>query len=265
MVSFAPEPMPLTLLAPRRIYREIAEQIAAMIASGELGPNSRLPSERDLAQRLGVSRPPVREALIALEVEGLVDVRVGSGVYVRQEGASRASTRRARKVAEIGPFELLAARRIVESAIAGQAAKNATREQIKAIAETVDAIRNDDAQHYDLRHPADRLFHVRVAEASGNTALVLMTNVLWDLRDGSLHRRIEEHFSTHALRDRSNQDHEDILNAIRKRDSAGAANLMRKHLMRVERELSRVWPAITDPAHVDASVRAKPPKVRVKV
>ena len=107
--------MPLTLLEPRRIYRQIAEQIIAMIASGELAPNARLPSERDLAHRLGVSRPPVREALIALEVEGLVDVRMGSGVYVRQEAASRASTWRARKAGEIGPFELLAARRMVES------------------------------------------------------------------------------------------------------------------------------------------------------
>ncbi|HVY08177.1 MAG TPA: FadR/GntR family transcriptional regulator [Burkholderiales bacterium] len=257
--------MPLTLLEPRRIYREIAEQIAAMIASGELAPNSRLPSERDLAQRLGVSRPPVREALIALEVEGLVDVRIGSGVYVRQEAASRATTRRTRKVAEIGPFELLAARRMVESMIAAEAAKNATREQIKAIAETVEAIRNEDEQHYDLRHPADRLFHVRVAEASGNRALVLMTNVLWDLRDGSLHRRIEEHFSTHALRDRSNQDHEDILGAIRKHDSSAAANLMRKHLTRVERELSRAWPTIAESAAVAKSAATGKRRARIKI
>jgi DNA-binding FadR family transcriptional regulator len=125
--------MPLTLLEPRRIYHQIAEQIIAMIASGELAPNARLPSERDLAQHLGVSRPPVREALIALEVEGLVDVRMGLGVYVRQEAASRASTWRARKAGEIGPFELLAARRMVESTVAAEAAKNATPEQLEAI------------------------------------------------------------------------------------------------------------------------------------
>ena len=242
--------MPLTLLEPRRIYHQIAEQIAAMIASGELAPNARLPSERDLALRLGVSRPPVREALIALEVEGLVDVRMGSGVYVRQEAASRASTWRARKAGEIGPFELLEARRLVESTIAAQAAKNATAEQLESIQETVDAIRSDD-QRYDLRHPADRLFHVRVAEATGNTALVLLTNVLWDLRDGSLHRRIEEHFSTRELRDRSNQDHADILDALRARDATAATALMRRHLNRVERELSKAWPTITQPPQED--------------
>lgn len=256
--------MPLTLLEPRRIYRQIAEQIAAMIASGELAPNARLPSERDLALRLGVSRPPVREALIALEVEGLVDVRMGSGVYVRQEGASRASTWQARKAGEIGPFELLAARRMVESIIAAQAAKNATPEQLDAIQETVEAIRND-VQRYDLRHPADRLFHVRVAEATGNTALVLLTNVLWDLRDGSLHRRIEEYFSTRELRDRSNQDHEDILGALRAHDPPAAANLMRRHLTRVERELSRAWPAITDATRNQKPSTVPQRRSRIKV
>ena len=256
--------MPLKLLEPRRIYRQIAEQIAGMIASGELAPNARLPSERDLALRLGVSRPPVREALIALEVEGLVDVRMGSGVYVRQEAASRASTWRARKAGEIGPFELLAARRLVECTIAMEAAKNATPEQLEAIQETVDAIR-DDEQRYDLRHPADRLFHVRVAEASGNTALVLLTNVLWDLRDGSLHRRIEEHFSTHELRDRSNQDHDDILTALRAHDPRAASNLMKKHLTRVEQELSRAWPTIADTAHDETASPSARRRSRIKM
>jgi DNA-binding FadR family transcriptional regulator len=256
--------MPLTLLEPRRIYRQIAEQIVAMIASGELAPNARLPSERDLALRLGVSRPPVREALIALEVEGLVVVRMGSGVYVRQEAASRASTWQMRKAGEIGPFELLAARRMVESSIAAQAANSATPEQLEAIQETVDAIRND-AQRYDLRHPADRLFHVRVAEASGNSALVLLTNVLWDLRDGALHRRIEEHLSTRELRDRSNQDHADILAALRARDPQGAATLMRRHLTRVERELSRAWPSISERTDVEKPSVPRKPRGRIKL
>ena len=236
--------MPLTLLEPRRIYQQIAEQIAAMIASGELEPNARLPSERELAQRLGVSRPPVREALIALEVEGLVDVRMGSGVYVRREAASRVVSRRARKATEIGPFELVKARRLIEATIAAEAARNATPEQMEAMQETVDAIRQDD-HRYDLRHPADRLFHVRLAEASGNSVLVMVTNMLWDMRDGTLHRRIEEHFSTRELRDRSNQDHEDILGAVRAQDSQAAANLMRRHLTQFERELSRAWSTIT--------------------
>ena len=75
--------MPFQSIEPRRLYRQIADQIRALIRTGEFKPGSRLPPERDLAKQLGVSRPSVREALIALEVEGLVEVRIGSGIYVR--------------------------------------------------------------------------------------------------------------------------------------------------------------------------------------
>src|SRR5437867_10072706 len=81
--------MPLTSIEPRRLYRQIAEQIRGLIRSGEYLPGARLPPERDLAKQLGVSRPSVREALIALEVEGLVEVRIGSGIYVQRAAAAR--------------------------------------------------------------------------------------------------------------------------------------------------------------------------------
>jgi len=74
--------VPLQTVEPQRLYRQIAGQLRSLIASGEFTPGSRLPAERDLARQLGVSRPSVREALIALEVEGWVEVRTGSGVYV---------------------------------------------------------------------------------------------------------------------------------------------------------------------------------------
>jgi DNA-binding FadR family transcriptional regulator len=88
--------LPLQAIEPRRLYRQIADQLRALIAAGEFGLGSRLPPERDLAVQLGVSRPSVREALIALEVEGLVEVRMGSGIYVRAGAAARraASSRR---------------------------------------------------------------------------------------------------------------------------------------------------------------------------
>ena len=89
--------MPLQAVDSRRLYRQIADQIAALIEKGEYGAGERLPPERDLARQLGVSRPSVREALIALEVEGYVEVRVGSGVYViGPESAGSGSARTAR-------------------------------------------------------------------------------------------------------------------------------------------------------------------------
>src|SRR5947209_6594597 len=75
--------MPIQTIEPRRLYRQIADQIRTVIHAGEFRTGARLPPERDLARQLGVSRPSVREALIALEVEGLVEVRIGSGIYVR--------------------------------------------------------------------------------------------------------------------------------------------------------------------------------------
>lgn len=83
--------MPITRLENPRIYRQIADQLKRLIENNEFPPGSRLPSERDLAQQLQVSRASVREALIALEVIGLVDVKVGNGVIVRSQTPPAAS------------------------------------------------------------------------------------------------------------------------------------------------------------------------------
>ena len=86
--------MPLQTIEPRRLYRQIAEQLRGLIRAGEYPVGARLPPERDLAAQLGVSRPSVREALIALEVEGLVEVRMGSGIV--RDRARAGAERRAR-------------------------------------------------------------------------------------------------------------------------------------------------------------------------
>src|SRR6201985_1347931 len=104
--------MPLQAVDTRRLYRQIADQIAALIEKGEYTAGARLPPERELARQLGVSRPSVREALIALEVEGKVEVHVGSGVFVCKN--------QPRKLLATlldpgeGPFELIRARWVVE-------------------------------------------------------------------------------------------------------------------------------------------------------
>ena len=105
---------------PRRQYRQVADQILALVARQGLGPGARLPSERDLAEQLSVSRPSLREALIALEVEGRVEIRMGSGIYVRTGAAA------APELEVEGPMELLSARCIIESAIAEEAARHVT-------------------------------------------------------------------------------------------------------------------------------------------
>src|SRR5450830_1305649 len=98
----------------RRLYQQIADQIRSLIQDGNFPVGARLPPERDLAQQLGVSRPSIREALIALEVEGSVEVRMGAGVYV-----SHAPERSSHETAAMGesPIELMQARSAVEGSV----------------------------------------------------------------------------------------------------------------------------------------------------
>ena len=168
--------MPLQTVENKRLYRQIADQLAALIEGGEYAPGSRLPPERDLAKQLGVSRPSVREALIALEVEGYVEVRMGSGVYVTDRRAVQGP---ARLAAESGPFELIRARWMIESECAALAAKEATKAQVRAIEESVDEMESARDRGVVPLEP-DRDFHLRIAEATGNSALALVVRTLWD-------------------------------------------------------------------------------------
>jgi DNA-binding FadR family transcriptional regulator len=229
--------MPLQAVESRRLYRQIADQIAALIEKGEYGAGERLPPERDLAKQLGVSRPSVREALIALEVEGYVEVRVGSGVYVvglpRPQSAPTLA-------ADSGPFELIRARWIIEAECAALAAKHATRAQLRAMDDALDdmeALRDRGM----MPLASDRQFHMRIAEASGNSALALVVKTLWDQRTGPLFLRLEHHFDTPALWDVAIREHREIAGAIARHDAAGARSAMRRHMDHAAKRFSISW------------------------
>jgi DNA-binding FadR family transcriptional regulator len=228
--------MPLQAVDSRRLYRQIADQIAALIEKGEYTAGARLPPERDLARALGVSRPSVREALIALEVEGYVEVRMGSGVYVLGPRAAVHET----LPADSGPFELIRARSLVESECAALAAKSASKAQVRAIEE---ALRQMDADRARGRMPleSDRAFHQRIAEASGNSALALVVTTLWAQRTGPLFLRLEHHFDTPALWGSAIREHREIVRAIARGDAAGARAAMRRHMNEAARRFSISW------------------------
>src|SRR5882672_11347803 len=116
----------------RRLYEQISQKLAKAIGEGKYELGQRLPSERELAQTFGVSRPTVREAIIALELDGLVDVRLGSGVYV----VNRLPPSGSESAKDIGPFELLEARRAIEGeacALAALRIDDAQLEQLSAL------------------------------------------------------------------------------------------------------------------------------------
>lgn len=223
--------MPIQALEPRRLYRQIADQIAALIKRGEFKPGARLPPERDLAKQLGVSRPSVREALIALEVEGFVEVRIGSGVYVTRADSRRAGGRSGKSALppDSGPFELIEARRLVESECAAQAAKHASAAQVRQMKAALASMRTDGKRNV-VPLEGDQRFHECVADASGNSALAMLVRTLWAQRTGPLFLRLEHHFDTPALWSAAIAEHQAILAAIESRDPGAARAAMRRHL-----------------------------------
>jgi GntR family uxuAB operon transcriptional repressor len=219
--------------AEPRLYRIVATRIQDLIRDEKIRPGERLPAERDLATKLSVSRASLREALIVLELGGVVEVRGGSGVYVSEQAAAQAD------VPEIGPgpFEVLAARRMIEAEVCAIAAKMATDSAIDAILKAVLEMERDHEDR-ESNEQADRNFHLAIARATGNTALVGVIEYLWNQR-GSLWHKLKEHFQTEDLRQQTLTDHRRILEAIASHDVAGARQAMRAHLERVTKTFSR--------------------------
>ena len=229
--------MPIRTVENHRLYRQIADQLSALIASGEFVEGARLPSERDLAVQLGVSRPSVREALIALEIEGKVEVRVGAGIYV---AAPRPIAVSDRSDEGQGPFELLRARWLIEGEIAAEAARNGKPEELEAVKSAVADMQRRQRQRRDA-DPADRDFHLGIARAAHNSALVSVVEDLWDKGRGAIWKRMEHHFQTPELRAATLRDHHAILQALESKDGRAARTAMRQHLERVDREFTRGW------------------------
>src|SRR5450830_692478 len=219
--------MPIEAIEPQRLYRQISDQLRKLIVDGEFPVGSRLPSERDLSVQLGVSRPSLREALIALEVEGYIEVHMGSGIYVcppspAPEGEIDLST-------EEGPLELIRARAMLEGEVAYAAAKHGKKAQIDAIAAALQQmIEHTNAGSNPLE--ADRLFHIRVAEATGNSVLVGLVTQLFDARLGPLFKRLHSHFDTVEVWKDAINEHARLMKALRERDPDKARLAMRRHM-----------------------------------
>jgi len=229
--------MRLQAVEPRRLYRQIADQLRTLIGRGDVAPGARLPAERDLARRLGVSRPSLREALIALEVEGLLDVRVGSGIYVTPaEGRGRA----ARIDGASGPFEVIRARWMIEGECAALAARHGTPAQLRAIRKAHAELLREARRHHNPLD-ADRAFHVAIAQASGNSALELVVQTLWDQRVGPLYRALETKLEYPAMARDTTGEHEAVLEAILARDPAAARAAMRRHMDMTKKRYSKDW------------------------
>jgi DNA-binding FadR family transcriptional regulator len=228
--------VPIQLVEAQRLYQHVAEQIGSLIHAGEFRDGDRLPPERELAKQLGVSRPVVREAMIALEIAGLVDVRGGAGAFVKRARADAGSLLAAQ--ADPGPFDLIAARRMIEGEIAFTAASNVTPMNLDALTEAIDQMRSDIEAGRDTRQ-ADRLFHLRVAELTGNGVLSGLVDGLWAHMLAPMFDVLGRHAGLRGEDRMTIADHERIVEALGRRDAEAARAAMRAHLAHVEEILMR--------------------------
>lgn len=227
----------LEAIEPRRLYRQVADQLRAYIDSGACPPGTRLPTERDLADQLGVSRPTIREALIALEVEGRVRIRVGSGIYVLDPPA--VSGPRSEPGVEIeGPFEVLRARAFIEGFIAQEAALLASPAHL-AMLDDILARMQAATQPGGDSLALDREFHVLLAGILGNPVISGVVRQLFDLRMNPYFGRLAEYFENAASRTEAVGEHRAIREALGAQDGMGAREAMRAHLERSQARFSQ--------------------------
>lgn len=213
----------------RKLYQQVASAIASAITAGRYPVGSRLPSERDLAEEFGVSRPTVREAMIALEIRGLVEARHGSGIYV-MEGAEAGAPP---LDLDIGAFELTEARRLFEGEACALAASVITDEELAELETILADMVGENSLATSIGEQADRRFHLTIARATRNTAILMVVETLWDIRYRSP--------LCAAMLTRARQvgvrplieDHREILDALIQRDPSAARQVMRAHLGRV--------------------------------
>jgi len=211
----------------RRLYQQIADQIRDLIERGDFEVGARLPPERDLAQKLGVSRPSLREALIALDVEGRVEVRSGSGVYVSAAPPDTPSKR----TAALGesPSQLMEARSLIEGEVVILACARATDELLARLHELLKGMEADIARK---RTPVDldRQFHLTLAEMTGNAVLSRLVGALFDERHSPISAKISSRFETIRTWKSALKEHEAVLKAVEARDPIAAQAAMRAHL-----------------------------------
>ncbi len=222
-------------IEPKKLYLQIAEQIMERIGDGRLPIGSKLPSERDMATQMGVSRPSIREALIALELLGVVEIRIGQGTFVVGKPASLKTLGSSRMVL---PFDLLEARAAIESNVAvlvarkwqdGTIDERAFKKTYK-ITEQMKRILADDDRVEEF-YGLGLGFHKALAEASSNEVLSEVVGSLVEATNHPLWALINKKIlEDRSAREDQIREHEVVLDAIQRGDGEAASRAMRHHI-----------------------------------
>lgn len=235
-----------------RLYQTIVSKIEDDISNGVYAVGSKLPPERDLALQLSVSRTSIREAIIALEVRGVVEVKLGSGVYVKNTQLDSPTFNNAAtslkihpqlapflaEQVEITPFELLNARLYIEPHLAELAAIHRTEQQLADIKQAFMLNVSDNLEH-SADHIGDRVFHLRIAEASQNNAYCYFLKYLLEQQYTVLFSRLQSLYTPTDMPLRSQYEHQEILSAIQNQQPERARQAMQQHLEQVIQVFSK--------------------------
>lgn len=218
--------MPDTHTEQQRLYQAVANRITKLIAEGAYAPGTRLPGERALAEKFGVSRVIVREAMVSLQTLGRVEIRTGSGVYVLAD-----DDRKSDLLPETSAFELTQARMLIESEAAALAAPDisqATLERLEALLAVMETSESEEAANL-----ADRDFHLAIARASENNVVVRIVEWLWKMRmeQESIKQAYHEVCSRNLTK--RGEEHAEVLEALRAHDAEASRLAMRKHFRRL--------------------------------
>jgi GntR family transcriptional repressor for pyruvate dehydrogenase complex len=222
----------LTAVRRTRVYEDVARQLRRLIEDGALEPGDMLPPERELAERFGVSRSSVRDAIRALELVGMVEARQGEGTVVADASPEALVVPLAsmllRKRELVG--ELLDVRRMIEPPLAARAAAHATPEEI---AHLDDILLRQKAKmrRGEATVEEDAEFHYAIALAAGNSVVRRVVDVLMDLLRESRARSLQ----VRGRPEKSLAGHRRVVQAIRRRDGPSAEVAMRRHLEEIER------------------------------
>lgn len=216
----------LQIVKSDRLYVKVAEQLSKLIDNEAIKPGERFPSERELAEQFGVSRPTIREAMIALELSGVIEIRTGSGIYVTHQ-----KTKITPELSDkgVGPFEILEIRYIVEAEACALAAARITEEQIAELRSVVDEMEEEQKQA-NASEKADQKFHSIIAKACQNSAISSVVDWLWDLRNESaLSTAFLERIRNEGVHP-SIDEHRKILQALEQRNPEKARTAMKLHI-----------------------------------
>lgn len=224
---------PFSPVSSSKLYIQIYNQIHDAIVSGQYAVGEKLPSEKYLCAMFNVSRAPVREALSALELNGLVDSMQGAGVYVK-----RATAAEGKWVNEVEPLEIIQARMVLEPNVARLAACQINDEQCAELMEIVNRLKKE-AEDDVYTIEVDKEFHLFLAKASGNTLYIMMMDMIFKTMDQRMWELIlNRTIATPKYRKLNNREHLHIAQAVLDGRADDAYASMKGHMNQLD---ERYW------------------------